>query len=168
MECCSCQGLSEPSLRGYYFTTVEIKVDLQKTLIIMQIVLSIGMNGNSVWCRNTPPFHGKASFASICEFISISQSYKCVLSGFSFKPVVTSYRCPLLIDEVNKTFDMCSLYICMSHDFTCFLKLSFNTIVSLNFHNTPTFLLNRLGIESSFIQPIFVKCLVCIRNYSGG
>lgn len=102
----SCQGLAEPRLRGYYFTTVEIKADLQKNLITMQIILSIGINGNSVWYRNTPPSRGKASFASICEFISIFWSYTCVFSGFFFKPVVTSYTCPLLIDEVNKTFDM--------------------------------------------------------------
>lgn len=55
------------------------------------------------------------------------------------------------------------LHLYEIHDFTYLGKLSPNTIVSLNFHSTLTFLLNRLGIRSSFIEPIFVKCLLGVR-----
>lgn len=71
------------------------------------------MQMNSVLRKAHPPSRGKASFASICPFTSIFVTpYKLVILWLLLGTYNNICLVPSLINELNKTSNTCSWYIC--------------------------------------------------------
>lgn len=85
-----------------------------RLMTVMQMILMHKNKNCVLWKHCWFPLQVLTNFVSICRFVS---SFLLVYAHFMNSPLNCLYHLTgsSVISEINKRFDICSLYICMRH-----------------------------------------------------